>query len=110
MIYDEHTGRVAQISLQDQVEPGFNNYTQLHINNIKRSYTEAIIKHKQKTKLFRVNSDTGVAFRAVSELLKVDGDELLENLMTAYVSSVQKSIGHVARHYPVFAEKYPFVE
>jgi len=51
-----------------------------------------------------------LAFRAVSELLSVDSDELLETLMTAYVSSVQKSIGDIARYYPVFAEKYPFVE
>ena len=40
----------------------------------------------------------------------MDSDELLDNLMRAYVSSVQESIGNVARHYPVFAEKYPFVE
>lgn len=57
-----------------------------------------------------MDSDTGVAFSAVAELLNVSGDDLLENLMREYVSSVQESIGNVARHYPVFAEKYPFVE
>jgi len=40
----------------------------------------------------------------------VDSDQLLEELMTAYVSSVQESIGNIAHQYPVFAEKYPFVE
>ena len=51
-----------------------------------------------------------MAFRAVSELLNVDSDQLLEELMTAYVSSVRERVADVAHQYPVFAEKYPFVE
>ncbi len=57
-----------------------------------------------------MDSDTGLAFRAVSELLNVDSDQLLEELMTAYVSSVRERVADVAHQYPVFAEKYPFVE
>ncbi len=51
-----------------------------------------------------------MAFRAVAELLNISSDELLDNLMREYVTSVQEGIGYVACHYPVFAEKYPFVE
>jgi len=40
----------------------------------------------------------------------VDSDQLLEELMTAYVSSVRERVADVAHQYPVFAEKYPFVE
>ena len=42
--------------------------------------------------------------------MNVSSDDLLENLMREYVSSVQESIGNIAHQYPVFAEKYPFVE
>ena len=51
-----------------------------------------------------------MAFRAVAELMNVDSDQLLEELMTAYVSSVRERVADVAHQYPVFAEKYPFVE
>ena len=57
-----------------------------------------------------MDSDTGLAFRAVAELMNVDSDQLLEELMTAYVSSVRERVADVAHQYPVFAEKYPFVE
>lgn len=64
----------------------------------------------QKMKLFRVASDTGVQFRAVAELLNISSDELLENLMAEFVSSVQDSIGNIAQHHPAFCEKYPFIQ
>ena len=51
-----------------------------------------------------------MAFRAVAELMNVSSDDLLENLMSEYVSSVREKVADVAHQYPVFAEKYPFVE
>jgi len=77
-------------------------------SNIKSKPKEDIIK--QKTKLFRVNSETGVAFRAVAELINVDSDELLQHLMSNYVASVQCSIADIAHKYPAFSDRYPFVE
>ena len=40
----------------------------------------------------------------------MDSDELLEELMTTYVPSVRERVVDVAHQYPIFAEKYPFVE
>lgn len=65
---------------------------------------------KQKTKIFRVNQDTGTAFKAVAELMNVDSEELLQALMSSYVSSVQKSIADTADLYPEFTDKYPFIK
>jgi len=50
-----------------------------------------------------------MAFCAVAELLKIDGNELLESLMVAYVLSVRGHIVEMASKYPVFGDKYPFV-
>jgi hypothetical protein len=78
-------------------------------SNIKsKSPRRTIIK--QKNKLFRVNSETGVAFRAVAELMNIDGDELLQELMSSYVASVQCSIADIAYKYPAFSDRFPFVE
>ena len=65
---------------------------------------------KQKTKIFRVNQDTGTAFKAIAELLNIDSDELLQALMSSYVSSVQNSIAETADIYPEFKNKYPFIK
>ncbi len=51
-----------------------------------------------------------MAFVAISELLNVESDELLENLMRSYVSSVRESIIDIAHQQPNFSERYPFVE
>ena len=65
---------------------------------------------KQKTKLFRVKSDNGRAFVAVSELLNIDEHQLLDELMGEYVKSVCYGILDVASHYPMFADRYPFIK
>ena len=65
---------------------------------------------KGQTKIFRVNSDTGWAFVAVAELLNVNENELLDELMGAYVNNVRQSIVKQAGHYPEFSKKYPFIK
>jgi hypothetical protein len=68
----------------------------------------AIIKPKSTN--FKVKAETGIAFKAVAELMDIDSQMLLETLMEEYVSSVRDSIGEVAMRYPAFRAKYPFVE
>ncbi len=65
---------------------------------------------KPKTKIFRVNSDIGTAFRAVAELKNLHSNDLLEDLMSSYVLSAQKDIASVADINPAFASKYPFID
>ena len=62
-----------------------------------------------KKKHFKVDSDTGRAFVAISELLNIDSDQLLNNLMGEYVTSVQEEIEDIANKYPSFKKQYPFI-
>ncbi len=64
---------------------------------------------KQQTKLFRVNKETGSAFVATAELIGVNENDLLEDMMTTYIKSIQTSIADVAAKYPQFANRYPFI-
>jgi hypothetical protein len=57
-----------------------------------------------------VKAETGMAFKAVAELLDIDSQMLLETIMEEYLSSVRNCIGEVALKYPTFRVKYPFVE
>ena len=65
---------------------------------------------KPKTKVFRVGSDTGSAFRAVAELRNVDSNDLLEDLMSSYVLSVQSDIASIVDVNPMLVSKYPFIK
>ena len=65
---------------------------------------------KQKTKLFRVGNQTGRSFVAISELLNISQNELLDELMESYVKSVRQGIMDVASKYPEFETKYPFLK
>lgn len=47
---------------------------------------------------------------AIAELLNMESDELLEALMTSYVSSVRENIIDVAYQHPSFCDRYPFIE
>ncbi len=77
------------------------------INTHEYKQTETTIKNK--TKIFRVDADTGLAFSAVAELLNTDDRELLENVMASYVTTVRQNIVEVANKHPSFCSKYPFV-
>jgi hypothetical protein len=46
----------------------------------------------------------------VAELMHISSDELLQELMASYVLSVRESVADVASKYPVFGDRYPFVE
>jgi len=68
---------------------------------------------KQKSKNFKVDADTdisGIAFKAIAELLKINCEDLLENILTEYVSSVKNEIENIANKYSSFSEKYPFIK
>ena len=56
-----------------------------------------------------MDSDTGLAFIATAELLRIDKDDLLNELMGSYVASVQKSIIATAEKFPSFSSQYPFI-
>ena len=63
-----------------------------------------------KTSMFRVNIDTGTAFKATAELLGVENNDLLESVMKTYIKSIRMKVADVAVKHPVFADKYPFVQ
>ena len=64
----------------------------------------------QKSKNFKIDADTGIAFKAIAELLNINCEYLLENILTEYVSSVKNEIENIANKYPSFSEKYPFIK
>ena len=63
-----------------------------------------MVKTKQKKTIFKVDVEAGTKFSSIAALLDVEREELLLDLMVAYIQSVQSEIVGVAEKFPTFAK------
>lgn len=64
----------------------------------------------QQPNCLRVNDDIGNAFIAIADLLKIDRNELLEELMASYIESVRANLADITSTHPQYESKFPYVQ